>query len=238
MSFGENCIRKKKSYPLYSPFIVKGRAKGQNRAINLHLYHYAGNNPVRYTDPDGRQTAVPLPTGESLVGMTAEEMGACFDELLADCGPAAFFIFVGLFIFSLNGDSVATQRNQDDQKEETNDVSSSIKQGAQAAAPSPAPNFDPEDNNDDDHKDKFKETLDHIKKNNKAPDGFKGGREYHNNEGKLPSVDKNGNKITYKEWDVNPQQKGANRGAERLVTGSDGSAYKTVDHYKTFIQME
>ena len=95
---------------------------------------------MRYTDPDGRQTAVPLPTGESLVGMTAEEMGACFDELLADCGPAAFFIFTGLFIFSLNGDSVATQRNQDTQKEEANEVSSSIKQSAQAAAPSPMPN--------------------------------------------------------------------------------------------------
>jgi len=119
---------------------VTGRTKRRKHAINLHLYHYAGNNPVRYTDPDGRQTAVPLPTGESLVGMTAEEMGACFDELLADCGPAAFFIFTGLFIFSLNGDSVATQRNQDTQKEEANEVSSSIKQSAQAAAPSPMPN--------------------------------------------------------------------------------------------------
>jgi hypothetical protein len=23
--------------------------------VNLHLYHYAGNNPVKYTDPDGRE---------------------------------------------------------------------------------------------------------------------------------------------------------------------------------------
>jgi len=56
MSFGENCIRKKETYPLYSPFIVTGRTKRQNRAINLHLYHYAGNNPMRYNDPDGRIT--------------------------------------------------------------------------------------------------------------------------------------------------------------------------------------
>jgi hypothetical protein len=24
--------------------------------VNLHVYHYAGNNPVKYTDPDGRVT--------------------------------------------------------------------------------------------------------------------------------------------------------------------------------------
>jgi hypothetical protein len=26
--------------------------------VNLHVYHYAGNNPVKYTDPDGREIEV------------------------------------------------------------------------------------------------------------------------------------------------------------------------------------
>jgi hypothetical protein len=26
--------------------------------VNLHVYHYAGNNPVKYTDPDGRDTII------------------------------------------------------------------------------------------------------------------------------------------------------------------------------------
>jgi hypothetical protein len=28
--------------------------------VNLHVYHYAGNNPVKYTDPDGREDKPPL----------------------------------------------------------------------------------------------------------------------------------------------------------------------------------
>ncbi|MGO9868230.1 MAG: ribonuclease domain-containing protein [Rhodomicrobium sp.] len=43
--------------------------------------------------------------------------------------------------------------------------------------------------------------------------------------------------MTYQEWDVNPRVPGVNRGAQRLVTGSDGSAYYTDDHYKTFTQI-
>ena len=33
---------------------------GVFNVVNLHLYHYAGNNPVKYTDPDGRETDTSL----------------------------------------------------------------------------------------------------------------------------------------------------------------------------------
>lgn len=61
--------------------------------------------------------------------------------------------------------------------------------------------------------------------------GYKGGSVFKNAQGRLP--EKPG--VTYREWDVNPYTKGVNRGAERIVTGSDGSAYWTGDHYDTFL---
>ena len=32
---------------------------GIYNTVNFHLYHYAGNNPVKYTDPDGREDNLP-----------------------------------------------------------------------------------------------------------------------------------------------------------------------------------
>jgi hypothetical protein len=32
---------------------------GVFNVVNLHVYHYAGNNPVKYTDPDGRKGSFP-----------------------------------------------------------------------------------------------------------------------------------------------------------------------------------
>ncbi|WP_024802342.1 ribonuclease domain-containing protein [Nocardia sp. BMG51109] len=67
--------------------------------------------------------------------------------------------------------------------------------------------------------------------------GTKGGDQWMNREGTLSKKDSSGKAITYKEWDVNPKKRGQTRDAERIVTGSDGSAYYTGDHYKTFTRM-
>jgi len=86
-----------------------------------------------------------------------------------------------------------------------------------------------------------RETLQHIEKTGNPPPGYQGGREYRNNgrqgEEVLPKRAPNGVRITYKEYDVNPYRRGVNRGKERLVIGSDGSAYYTKDHYMTFTKI-
>ncbi|GEA81425.1 ribonuclease domain-containing protein [Cellulomonas uda] len=61
--------------------------------------------------------------------------------------------------------------------------------------------------------------------------GYKGGSVFKNSQGRLPETPG----VTYREWDVNPYAKGVKRGPERIVTGSDGSAYWTGDHYNTFV---
>ena len=82
------------------------------------------------------------------------------------------------------------------------------------------------------------EVLQFIRQNGQAPDGFVGGREFQNREKRLPQKAPDGKKIRYSEWDVRPKVQGKNRGAERLVTGSDQSAYYTKDHYKTFLKID
>jgi len=85
------------------------------------------------------------------------------------------------------------------------------------------------------------ETWLHVSTKGAPMRGYKGGKTF-NNSGKngeyLPDQAANGSAITYREWDVNPYVKGTNRGGERLVTGSDGSAYYTNDHYKTFTRFQ
>ena len=85
------------------------------------------------------------------------------------------------------------------------------------------------------------DTLDHVDRTGTAPQGYKGGAPFLN-DGRgggqiIPAADAQGNPMTYQEWDVNPTVPGVNRGAQRLVIGSDGSAYYTDDHYKTFTRI-
>jgi guanyl-specific ribonuclease Sa len=81
---------------------------------------------------------------------------------------------------------------------------------------------------------KVAKVLKYIDEHHKAPDGYEGGRTFGNFEKLLPLKDDKGRSIKYHEWDVNPHKPGVNRGPERLVTGSDGSAHYTGDHYKSF----
>lgn len=82
-----------------------------------------------------------------------------------------------------------------------------------------------------------RETLAYIRQHGYAPPGYVGGRIFGNYEGQLPRYDAHRKRIEYREWDVRPKAEGRNRGAERLVTGSDGRAWYTADHYRTFLEV-
>ena len=81
---------------------------------------------------------------------------------------------------------------------------------------------------------KVMKVLKYVDDKGEAMEGYEGGRNFGNFEKLLPMTDSKDRRIKYREWDVNPLKKGVNRGAERLITGSDGSAHYTDDHYKTF----
>ncbi len=84
-------------------------------------------------------------------------------------------------------------------------------------------------------------TLDYVRSHHTAPPGFQGGRYFGNygtnGETKLPAM-AHGGRISYQEWDVLRKMDRRSRGPERLVTGSDGRAWYTADHYCTFTEMK
>ena len=83
-----------------------------------------------------------------------------------------------------------------------------------------------------------REALAYVRKHGFPAPGFMGGRVYGNYEGVLPRYDTRRKRIEYREWDVRPRAQGRNRTPERLVTGSDGRAWYTADHFKTFVEVK
>jgi guanyl-specific ribonuclease Sa len=67
--------------------------------------------------------------------------------------------------------------------------------------------------------------------------GTRGGSVFRNvtpdGQHQLPTTDASGKTITYQEWDVNPKIPDQGRDDMRIVTGTDGSAWYTTDHYGT-----
>jgi len=85
---------------------------------------------------------------------------------------------------------------------------------------------------------KVREVLAYVREHKRAPTGYVGGRRFGNYENLLPKTTPKGQRILYQEWDVNPRKEDQNRGAERLVTGSDGRAWYTRDHYNSFVEVK
>ncbi len=82
------------------------------------------------------------------------------------------------------------------------------------------------------------DVLNYVRKYHQPMSGYEGGRVFKNREKRLPIYDEKQHKIYYQEWDIYPKIKGKNRGAERLITGSNQTAYYTNDHYNTFVLIQ
>lgn len=79
---------------------------------------------------------------------------------------------------------------------------------------------------------KARDLLKTLQERHGAPaSGYIGGRNFQNREGRLP-------RGRYREYDVNPKQRGHPRDAERIVIEQrTQKAYYTPDHYRTFIPL-
>jgi RHS repeat-associated protein len=80
------------------------------------------------------------------------------------------------------------------------------------------------------------ETFERVESKGSPLPGYKGGSTFANDGSGGAQILPRGSGVTYREWDVNPNVKGVDRGAERIVTGSDGTAYYTNNHYTSFTQ--
>jgi len=85
-----------------------------------------------------------------------------------------------------------------------------------------------------------KSALQEIDDGTWPPPGVKGGSTF-SNDGRgggqiLPTIGASGDPIIYREWDINPAGP-AGRDAIRIVTGSNGSAWYTENHYTTFTRI-
>ena len=116
---------------------------GVFNVVNLHVYHYAGNNPVKYTDPDGRSLLGKLSAGACFVG-AALVLAAGTAIVATTAGTTAVIIAPAALKLSAELAGAGVLLAAVDEASEY--AGQKLKQRAQAVAPAPVPNG-PDDNN-------------------------------------------------------------------------------------------
>lgn len=149
---------------------------------------------------------------------------SAFNKLAANLKPA-FFLTMALFLLSCGGSGATTQ---------TEGKSSVSRQATKAPS---SRQKEGELRQKDQIPEKVLKVLDYVRQNDRAPDGYVGGRKFGNFEKRLPLKDQSGKIMKYREWDVNPKKSGRNRGTERLVTSENKRAWYTGDHYESFLEI-
>jgi guanyl-specific ribonuclease Sa len=241
---------------------------GVYNTANLHVYHYSNNNPVKYVDPNGEVVNLAAAGIGAVIGAGVGAAfaiaggGSTRDVVAAAAGGAVAGAMGGLTMgasvaVGMAGAGLASMAGYGTQQLVAGEAATPegyaqsgfsgvagyaagqvIGKGITAISNKISSSQTTTGNVPS----KFSDTLRTIRETGAAPEGFRGGKSYAN-DGRggsqvLPNTDRSGKPITYREWDVNPSQRDVNRGAERIVTGSDGSAYYTTDHYKNLDPMQ
>ena len=94
--------------------------------INSNLYHYAGNNPVKYTDPDGRiAQAIPL------ISIAIESI----KDAAVIVGTALSVLILG----NLATDIINDDQQGESENQKAEDAKEQLESNAQSVTPNPIP---------------------------------------------------------------------------------------------------
>jgi RHS repeat-associated protein len=139
--------------------------------VNLHVYHYAGNNPVKYTDPDGRSDAIPFEGMAQFVGPAVASGIILLGQIIV-----GIFVIVFPFLVTTDRSYSSVEAEENENKTKADAAAANIQSNAQAASPTPAPQ-QPNDQNeekkdDNPYKGKTNEELDkHFREKGYTPKG-------------------------------------------------------------------
>ncbi|MGA8908099.1 MAG: RHS repeat-associated core domain-containing protein, partial [Acidobacteriaceae bacterium] len=193
----------------------------------LNLYSYMRNNPLGGTDPDGHSPLWWQRFWNGLLGYGS----------VTDAQLAATEQYQRQWLIAHAGDDATKEHYKNASGKEVFEAyvctqSSSCMQNAVASG---QVNITPPPSGLGSN---VQKTLDSIDQTGKNLPNQAGGQTFQNREGLLPDKDANGNPITYQKWDTEAsKQLGQARTGQRLVTGSDGSAYLTDSHYSSFTKI-